>query len=450
MNRRKIIKILKCISITLFYIVKAYGAMAQNTGQTWNLDQCIEYALKNNYIIQQTNLQSDKAAVNLKSAKNNYLPEVVGRGRNIYNWGLFVDPATNILTTQNSEIYTGSVEGELTLFNGGFNYYTVKQNRDFYNATVYDNKKISNDITLSIISAYYRVLFSQEQLKITIAQKDQSRVQYDLIKGMVDKGVLSKISMQDMESEMAQRDAAIIVANGNLQRSKLALKQLMAYNDGDLVFVENKDKNTIPDSLHIPDYQQLKENACFFLPEIKSATHRLNALQYRSQATNSLRYFNFSVSGGVITRSSSLVQLEQSKQFKQNLTEYISFNLTVPLFSKFLKTNTLALSKIDIDIQKKELDKVNLEIEQKIQGAYLDVESAHNSYRALEKKTKALEAQYNYATRSYSSGIINYIEYYYAANMLVTSQLEQLIAEYDFYLKRKTLEFYEGKGYCQR
>jgi outer membrane protein len=394
-------------------------------------------------------LQSDKAAVNLKSTKNNYLPEIVGKGRNTYNWGLFVDPATNLLTTQSSEIYSGSIEGELTLFNGGYNYYTLKQNRELLNASLTDNKKISNDITLAIIAAYYQVLFAQQQIKITTAQRDQSQVQYELIKGMVDKGVLSRINLQETEAELAQREAAITIAQSNLQRSQLALKQLMAYKEGNL-YLEDEDKNSIPDSLQVEPYEQIKDKACTFLPEIKSAQYRLNALQYRSQATNSLRLFTFTVSGGVITRSSNLVQIEQRKQFKQNLTEYVSFNLSVPIFSKFLKVNALALSQIDVDIQKKELDKVNLEVEQRIQGAYLDLITAHNNYKALDKKTKAFQAQYNYASKSYASGIINYAEYQYAANMLVTSQLEQLIAEYDFYLKRKTLEFYEGKGYCQR
>ncbi|WP_081990575.1 TolC family protein [Sporocytophaga myxococcoides] len=449
MNRSKKTRIQLSISTCLLYFISMFPSIAQNENQTWTLDQCIEYALKHNFTIQQTLLQSDKAAVNLKSAKNNYLPEIVGKGRNIYNWGLFVDPATNLLTTQSSEIYTGSVEGELTLFNGGYNYYTLKQNRDLLNATLSDNKKVSNDITLAIISAYYQVLFTQEQIKITTTQRDQSRIQHEMVKGMVDKGVLSKINLQEIESELAQREAAITIANSNMERSQLALKQLMAYTNGNL-YLANEDKNSIPDSLQIDSYDQIKEKACIFLPEIKSAQYRLNALQYRSQATNSLRLFTFSVSGGVITRSSNLVQLEQKKQFKQNLTEYVSFNLAVPIFSKFLKVNALALSKIDIDIQKKELDKVNLEVEQRIQGAYLDLVTAHNNFKALDKKSKAFQAQYNYASRSFSSGIINYIEYYYAANMLVTSQLEQLIAEYDFYLKRKTLEFYEGKGYCQR
>ncbi len=449
MNRRKKTRIQLFISICLFYFVSVFPSIAQNESQTWTLDQCIEYALKHNFTIQQTILQSDKAAINLKSAKNNYLPEIVGKGRNVYNWGLFVDPATNLLTTQSSEIYTGSVEGELTLFNGGYNYYTLKQNRDLLNATLTDNKKVSNDITLAIISAYYQVLFAQEQIKITTKQREQSRIQYELIKGMVEKGVLSKISLQEVESELAQREAAITLANSNTQRSQLALKQLMVYTNGNLYLVD-EDKNSIPDSLQIESYEQIRDKACTFLPEIKSAQYRLNALQYRSQATNSLRMFTFSVSGGVITRSSNLVQLEQKKQFKQNLTEYVSFNLAVPIFSKFLKVNALALSKIDVDIQKKELDKVNLEVEQRIQGAYLDLVTAHNNFKALDKKTKAFQAQYNYASRAYSSGIINYAEYNYAANMLVTSQLEQLIAEYDFYLKRKTLEFYEGKGYCQR
>ncbi|MCR6641150.1 MAG: TolC family protein [Sporocytophaga sp.] len=446
MNRIKKTRIQLSILICLLCFVFVFPSVAQNESQTWTLDQCIEYALKHNFTIQQTMLQSEKAAINLKSAKNNYLPEIVGKGRNVYNWGLFVDPATNLLTTQSSEIYTGSVEGELTLFNGGYNYYTLKQNRDLLNATLTDNKKVSNDITLAIISAYYQVLFAQEQIKITTTQRDQSRIQYDLIKGMVEKGVLSKINLQEVESELAQREAAITLANSNTQRSQLALKQLMAYTNGNLYLI-NEDKNSIPDSLQIESYEEIKEKACTFLPEIKSAQYRLNALQYRSQATNSLRLFTFSVSGGVITRSSNLVQLEQKKQFKQNLTEYVSFNLAVPIFSKFLKVNALALSKIDVDIQKKELDKVNLEVEQRIQGSYLDLVTAHNNFKALDKKAKAFQAQYNYASRAYSSGIINYTEYNYAANMLVTSQLEQLIAEYDFYLKRKTLEFYEGKGY---
>lgn len=424
--------------------------VAQYPEQTWNLEACIDYAQKHNFSIQQTILESEKAGINVHSARNNYLPEIAGKGRNTYNWGLFVDPATNILSTRNSEIYSCSLEGELVLFNGGYNYHNLQENRDYLNASLYDIKKVGNDITLMVIAAYYQVLFAQEQVKITQTQRDQAKHQYELIEAMVNKGILSIINLKEMKSELAQREAAIVVAQGNLQRMNLELKQLMAYKDSGTIELANEDESSIPDTLQMPDYEELKEKACIFLPEIKSAELRLSALQNNVQATGSLRYFNFSVSGGVITRSSSLVPLEQREQFKQNLTEYVSFNLSLPVFSRFSVANEIAVSRIEADIQKKEIEKVNLEVEQRIQGAYIDLASAYNNYKAMDIKTKAFEVQYEYASRSYSSGIINYIEYYYASNMLVAAQLEQLIAEYDFYLKRKTLEFYQGKKYCLR
>ncbi|MFN3404805.1 MAG: TolC family protein [Cytophagaceae bacterium] len=416
----------------------------------WTLDDCLDHALKNNYTVQQFIWQREKAGINYRMARNNYLPEVQGRVRDMNNWGLFVDPATNQLTNRNTEIYTASVEGEVQLFNGGYNYYNAKERQALFDASGSDLEIINNEISLLIISAYYRVLFSQEQVKISELQLEQAKKQYELVRGLVANGVLHKRDQLQMESEVAQREVVVTNANNNLLRSRLLLRQTMGFTVDENVEVSPEQMPGIPDSLSLKSFEDLCKNASVILPDISSAEARLNAANFRYKAARAMLYPTLSLSAGVITRSSSLLQIEQRTQFRQNLSQFIAFNLYVPVFTRFDRINNTNLSRIDVRIQENQVKKTNLEIEQRVQSAYLDLVAAHKTFKAVTKKLESLDSEYNYAVKSYNLGIINVTEYNYISNMFRNAQQEKLQAEYDYYVKKKILDFYEGKAICKR
>ncbi|MBX9851823.1 MAG: TolC family protein [Cytophagaceae bacterium] len=439
---------LKRILVILFAF--PFVAPGQDISQIWSLDACINYALQNNLKVQQYTLEKDQAQVNLINSQNLFLPTIEGRLRNIHNWGLFVDPTTNILTTRNSEIYTGSIEAEWTIFNGGLNYYSIKKNQELYNASASDLQAINNQVTLQIVASYYGVLLASEQKRIAEQQKIQVIQQYELAKGLVEKGIVHRRELLLLESQMTMQDVVIVSASNDYLRANLELRQAMGIRENKILKIDDALVSGIPDSLSLIDYDTLCSNAQFFLPEVNAAKYRVNARQYTLKQAQSYRYPSLVLETGVLTKSSSLIQTEQPIQFRQNLSEYISFNLRVPIFNRFQYQNNIDISQIDLRLRENELKQVNQEIEQKIQEAYLELSSSYKKYWALNKQAEALKAQYIFSEKSYTAGIISFTEFSYTSNLYLNSQLLLSRAKYDYFYKRKVLSYYEEQSHCSK
>jgi outer membrane protein len=183
-----------------------------------------------------------------------------------------------------------------------------------------------------------------------------------------------------------------------------------------------------------------------FLPELHAAQHRLRAAKHSSNIFRSQRYPSFSISTGVITRSSSLLALEQNKQFRRNVSEYVAFNLRVPIFNQFQVNNNIVRAKIEVDLRENELRQVEQKVEETLQNTVLDVAAAQKKYVALQKQVGALSQEYIFAEKSYQAGTMTFLEYNIANTRYSNSEVELLQAKYDFYLKRKILDFYENKS----
>ena len=74
----------------------------QEYDNEWTLEECIEYAQKNNLTIQNNRLNVQRNEVNLTQAKANYYPSFSMGGSYGYNWGRSIDPTTNLFTRMSS------------------------------------------------------------------------------------------------------------------------------------------------------------------------------------------------------------------------------------------------------------------------------------------------------------------------------------------------------------
>jgi len=67
------------ITLLLFYI-----SCSVYSQEFWNLEQCLEYAVKNSYEIKRAKLELNVKDVNLQQARENYLPNLNAGGTHKY------------------------------------------------------------------------------------------------------------------------------------------------------------------------------------------------------------------------------------------------------------------------------------------------------------------------------------------------------------------------------
>ena len=70
----------------LFLFLAGFSSQAQV--KKWTLQECVDYALKNNISIQQTDLDNKTAAIDKTAAFGNFLPSINANASHSWNIGL--------------------------------------------------------------------------------------------------------------------------------------------------------------------------------------------------------------------------------------------------------------------------------------------------------------------------------------------------------------------------
>ncbi|MDL2256955.1 TolC family protein, partial [Bacteroidales bacterium OttesenSCG-928-I14] len=131
-------------------------------------------------------------------------------------------------------------------------------------------------------------------------------------------------------------------------------------------------------------------------------------------------------------------------QIKDRFNQSVSLNLNIPIFNRFTVRNQVRASKLNVQNQKLELNTVHKNLYKEIQTAYLNATAAQEKYHSAQKAIKASKEAFNYARVRYDSGASTAYEFNEARTNLMHAQSEELKAKYDYILRAKILDFYNG------
>ena len=127
------------------------GKLVSAQEMKFNLKQCIDTALKNNILVNQSGLQMQTAEVNMKQAKANLLPNLNGRVDYGFNFGRNVDPITNTFTNNQLSSSNAGLGTSVILFNGMRLQNIIQKNSFSYHAAELDYQQQKDNLTLNVI-----------------------------------------------------------------------------------------------------------------------------------------------------------------------------------------------------------------------------------------------------------------------------------------------------------
>src|SRR5215469_10579724 len=109
------------LSKMLFLILvssQTIGQQNANPGSTLTLRQCVDTALRNNLVVEQSQLTKEAGKVSLDQSKANMLPFIGATASQNLSYGRSLNPYT--YTYVNQQISTGNyaINSSLTLFSG--------------------------------------------------------------------------------------------------------------------------------------------------------------------------------------------------------------------------------------------------------------------------------------------------------------------------------------------
>ena len=240
---------MKTLFFVFFISVLTVNAQGPVPAKTWSLEECIDYALKNNLQIKQSQLNTELAKSDLLQSQGNFLPSINANASHSYNIGRTIDRYTN--TFANSQVLSQQfgVSGELTLFSGFQNINTLRQSRYDYLASKFDVDKMRNDISLNIASAYLQVLYSMDAVEIATNQMGLTTRQVERTAKLVDAGSTAKGTLLDIQAQLASEELNLTTAQNQRDIALLSLAQLLNLPTADGFSVVRPELGVVSDAL---------------------------------------------------------------------------------------------------------------------------------------------------------------------------------------------------------
>lgn len=476
----------KVAYISVFSIIVSLTVTAQEpvANKQWSLEQCVEYALKNNIQVKQSELNTELSHINLTQSEANLLPNLNGNASHNYNYGRTVDRYTNQFATQQVLSQNLFLSSDFNIFSGLQNVNTIKENKFNYLASKYDVDKMKNDISLSIASAYLQILYSIEGLDNAKNQMGITASQVERTKKLVDAGAAARGTLLDIQAQLATEELNATTAQNNLDMSYLNLAQLLNMPSAEGFTIVKPEIPMSNDALLTSTPAQIYTTAVSNLPEIKSADYKVKSAEKAvavawgglspkltfsasygsgysgaSQRLKTIPTLNGAEPNGdfvyngtsmepVYTPTFTTPEYETipfADQYKNNVNKSFGFNLSVPLFNRFQVKSAIDRARIQKLNADYTVESTKLQVQKNIQQAYADASAALKKYASTQKALDAMQESYKYTEQKFNVGMVNTTDYNTAKNKLITTQSQLLQAKYEFVFKTKVLDFYQGK-----
>lgn len=442
--------IIICFALILLASLKAFS-----DDHKWSLEECVNYAHKNNISIKQIELNEKVAEMQLELSQLSILPSISFGASYGRNFGRSINPTTNQFENTTYS-YTGINGSSNVLLFGWFRKrHKISENHQLLNVATEESKQIENDIALNVATAYYRILLSNEQILINENQLEVTLQQLKSTETFLKAGRSNGLDLAQIRSQ-ASTDSA------NYYKSILVYEQALI----DIKAILNLDfedsfspipiafENISLANLNI-SAKEIYELALSEFPTVKGGSYRLKATQRNLLAAKSAQYpqLSFGASSGT-NYSSTYFQtlpngevqiMDWGKQVKNNFSQSISIGLDIPIFNNLSSRYAVKLAKIEVQKAKFNLSDEEIKLKQAIYKAYNDAKVALQSFNASKSAQVASAIAFDFAQKRYEKGLVSAIELLVSQNADLKTKVDAASAKYDLVFKLLVIDYYMGK-----
>jgi outer membrane protein len=470
------------LSLLITVLFSSFSFAQDSMPKKWSLQECVDYAIKNNITVKQNELNIDLAELNKKDAIGNFLPTLNLNGNHGWNSGLTTDVTTGVLRNQTTQTTFAGINSGITIFDGLQNINQLRRAELEILSNRYQVDKIKDDISLNVINAYLQVLFSKEAVKVAEPQLEVSREQLNRSSKLVEAGTIPSGDLFDIQATVANDEQNLVVTQNNVKLALISLAQLLQLNEYDNFDIADEEIASLP-IVNLGSYtvDEIYAKAVENRNEIKVAKANIDIAEKDIDLAKGNRYPTLSGFYNWNSRYSNLDRIVGSEidpenptivigqvegtgqnvvtqnfspitgnppgffdQFDRNKGSSIGLSLQIPILNGFRVSNNIKRAKINYEQTQAQLTQEELNLDRTINTVYADAQGALKVYEAAQKSVTAQEESFRYATERYNVGIVNSFEYSQIKNRLIQAQSDYLRAKYEYIFRVKLLEFYYG------
>ena len=438
----------KLIPICLMGLIGPIGLHAQP--KQWTLRECCDYAVSHNISVKQQENQLRQRELQLETAKASRLPDLSAGASQNFSFGRGLT-AQNTYTNTNTSSTSLSVGTSVPLFTGFQIPNQIKLNQLNLDAATKDLEKAKNDICMQVAQAYVQILYDMEMVDVARRQIGIDSMQVVRLQAMVDNGKASGAEFSQQQATLAQSRLTATQADNNLRLAVLTLTQLLELPTPDGFSVVRPDLSGLSgiSGLSGASPDAIFAEALTVKPEVQSAQLNVTAAERNIDIAKAGNYPTLSLSGGMGTNyytTSGFKSDGFGKQLKNNFSQYIGLNMSIPIFNRYQTRNSIRSAQIDRENQLLQLDNTKKALYKEIQQVYYNAIAADAKCKSSEQASRSAQDAFTLMQAKYENGKANITEFNESKNNYLRAESDLVQARYEQLYQQALLLFYRGKA----
>jgi outer membrane protein len=473
----------KSLFLGIVFLIALQKNFAQDTSRisgTVSLKQCVEIALKNNADINRSELAMQDSKVTLTQSQANRLPFISGSINHGLSQGRAIDPFTNSYINQNLTYANYNLNANIYLWNAGSVNNNVRASNLNYEAGKMDWQQQKDNITINVILAYLQVLNNMEQLNAAIQQAEVTRSQVKRLEVLNNDGAIAPSTYHDTKGQLASDELSVVTLQNSVETARISLAELMNINYSKDMQLEKIDVNAAF-TLYDGNAEQIYEQAMKNLAMIKAVDLRKKSAEKAVKSARGQLYPSLVVSGGLGTNYSSAAttatltgtadvltdnyvtvnnekiflyapqnsyssnKISYSSQWKNNFNSFVSVGIQIPILNGLQARGRVNTAKIQEKRTVVNAKTTKTQLQQAVEQAYVNMNTAFERYQKLTSQVEDLTISFRAAEVRFNAGAINSVDYLIIKNKADNANINLIAAKYDYILRTKILDFYQGR-----
>jgi outer membrane protein len=419
----------------------------------WSLNDCINYAIKNNLQLKDVKINEEIAGINSRQSKWNLLP-AIGAGADAgMNYGRSIDPNTNgIVNTSffNNSYYLGT---SIELFNGFMLQNQIRYQKFRKEAAENNRLNATDDLAFGVMNAFFQVIYYEELLKIANDQKAISQLNLKKTEALVNTGLKAHTDLLEVKANFEKDELFCIQTANNIASSRISLKKAMNFpSDQQMTLVVPRGStvaeiiNQLPElyNQHISWSPYIK----IFESEYYASRKMLN--MSRSAFFPSIRLQAAYNTGFYETNKDAQNQvIDFNSQIKNNRSQFVGASLSIPIFGRNAARFDVKRAKLASEQSISRLELAKQTVRYEMEENYNELTASWKEFQQAKIQMEADTLAFQAAQKKFDQGMINAVELYTIRNRMANTSSQVLHYMLTYELKRRILEFYEGKRFWE-
>lgn len=412
-------------------------ATSDTTALAMTVEDCMRYAVVHSHSLRQQELRLDNSKATHLQAVGAFLPSLNASTSIQWNFGRAIDPETNTYTSVSTFNNGYGLSASLPVFDGLYRVHALRAARA--DVLLQKNALQANrdQVALQTYQAFIDVIYALESVHLATEKLRESEMILHRTKVMEEEGLKSPADVALIMAQQAADELMLTKQENQLESCMLKLKEVMNWPmDSPMPTLHPITLRTEPDGEASSSALLLQS---FY--SLQSARHNLHA-------TRASLFPTLSLSAGI--NSSYYRNLNNpsatsfGQQLKNNLGEYVSINLSIPLFNRLGTMMSLRRAKNNLLIAEEQYAAKQTELDVLRRQAQLDVAAYCKESEQGEQKVAADSLAYELVRQQYTEGLASPIDLQTSSATLLQSRATLLQSRLMVGVKEMQRRYYNG------